>query len=228
MGGDAGPAGAIQGRRRRQGPNQGTSGQHVFRVSSKPKLELAVHKIFSLNLSLAISPYLEIEDEVRVVVIDQMPRVVYGKQRPSVIGDGRHSLLELALATVPAKRLSHVLRGMANDFDRAALDAVPPPGQSRAVNWRHNLDSGAEPVLLEHGETREACVALAVAAARAIGLRFGSVDVVRVGDDWRVLEINSGVMMEALGQAHPELVEATYNAALDKVFGEGEGRHATS
>src|SRR5882724_8843155 len=35
-------------------PNQGTSGQHVFKVSSKPKLELAVNKIFSLNLSVAI------------------------------------------------------------------------------------------------------------------------------------------------------------------------------
>jgi hypothetical protein len=29
------------------------------------------------------------------------------------------------------------------------------------------------------------------------------------------------VMMEALSRSHPGLVEATYNAALDKVFGEG-------
>ena len=202
-------------------PNQGTSGQHVFKVASKPKLELAVNRIFALNLSVAISPYLEIEDEVRVVVIDHTPRVVYSKRRPSVVGDGKRSLLELALATVPAKRLSHVLRGMANDFDRAALDAVPPSGHGCAVNWRHNLDSGAEPVLLEHGETHEACVALAVAAAKAIDLRFGSVDVVRADGAWQILEINSGVMMEALSRSHPGLVEATYNAALDKVFGEG-------
>jgi hypothetical protein len=42
--------------------------------------------------------------------------------------------------------------------------------------------------------------------------------VVRVDGDWRVLEINSGVMMEALSKRHPELVYATYSAALDKVF----------
>jgi hypothetical protein len=36
---------------------------------------------------------------------------------------------------------------------------------------------------------------------------------------WRVLEINSGVMMEALAKLHPELVQATYDAALDRVFG---------
>ena len=33
-----------------------------------------------------------------------------------------------------------------------------------------------------------------------------------------MLEINSGVMMEALGKLHPELVHAAYDAALDKVF----------
>ena len=60
--------------------------------------------------------------------------------------------------------------------------------------------------------------ALAVRAARAIGIRFASVDIVHVADAWKVLEINSGVMMETLGRHHPELVHAAYTAALDKVF----------
>jgi hypothetical protein len=50
-------------------------------------------------------------------------------------------------------------------------------------------------------------------------MRFGSIDVVQVDGSWRILEINSGVMMEALGKAHPELVYAANRAALDKVFG---------
>ena len=40
----------------------------------------------------------------------------------------------------------------------------------------------------------------------------------RVGGAWKVLEINSGVMMETLGRHHPELVQAAYTAALDKLF----------
>jgi glutathione synthase/RimK-type ligase-like ATP-grasp enzyme len=92
-------------------------------------------------------------------------------------------------------------------------------GETRLLNWRHNLDAGAEPVLLEEGEAREACVEIATRAAAAIGIRFASVDLVRVAGDWRVLEINSGVMMEALSRRHPDLVEAAYAAALDKVFG---------
>ena len=58
----------------------------------------------------------------------------------------------------------------------------------------------------------------------AIGIAFASIDVVRVDGEWRVLEINSGVMMEALAKLHPELVQATYDAALDRVFGRLEAK----
>jgi glutathione synthase/RimK-type ligase-like ATP-grasp enzyme len=202
-------------------PNEGTSGQFVFKVTTKPKLELAVHKIFSLNLSVAISPYLDIEDEVRVVLIDDQPIVVYSKRRPSIVGDGQRSLLEIALSTIPAEKLSTVLPSMVNEFDQSALDSIVPQGQRHALNWRHNLDSGAEPVLLEPGATREACIQMATEAAKSIQLRFGSVDLVRVDGTWRILEINSGVMMESLSRLHPDQVDATYSAALDRVFAEG-------
>ena len=201
-------------------PNEGTSGRLVFKVLNRPALERAVSEIFSLNLNLAISPYLEIKNEVRVILVDDLPVIVYGKSRPSITGDGVHSILELALATMPAERLSAILPRMAGDLDSATLDTVLPPGQHHALNWRHNLDAGAEPVLLQQGAVRERCVELAIKAAKSIDLRFGSIDVVQVDDGWRVLEINSGVVMEALGKTHPDLVYAAYAAALDKVFGE--------
>jgi glutathione synthase/RimK-type ligase-like ATP-grasp enzyme len=149
-------------------PNEGTSGRFVFKVRSEEELARAAEAIFSSHLSLAISPFVEIASEVRVILLDETPLVVYSKQRGS--------------------------------------------------DWRHNLDFGARPVLLESGEACEACVKLATKAAQAIGIRFASIDVVSVEGSWRVLEINSGVMMEALGKLHPELVYAAYNAALDKVF----------
>ena len=58
----------------------------------------------------------------------------------------------------PPERRSAVLPDLLGDLDRAALDAILPAGQRRVLNWRHNLDSGAQPVLLEQGELREACV----------------------------------------------------------------------
>jgi glutathione synthase/RimK-type ligase-like ATP-grasp enzyme len=201
-------------------PNEGTSGRLVFKVLDRPALERAVSEIFSLNLNLAVSPYLEIKDEVRVILIDDLPVIVYGKSRPSVTGDGAHSILELALATMPAERVSAILLRVAGDSESTSLETILPSGRHHALNWRHNLDAGAEPVLLQHGAVRERCVELALAAAKSIDLRFGSIDVVQVDDAWRILEINSGVVMEALGKTHPDLVYAAYATALDKVFGE--------
>ncbi|WP_083514051.1 ATP-grasp domain-containing protein [Bradyrhizobium manausense] len=151
-------------------PNEGTSGRSVFKVTTAAELDHAANEVFSMSTGLVISPYVAIEDEVRVILLDDVPRIVYSKQRGS--------------------------------------------------DWRHNLDAGAKPVLLADGAVRTACVKLAVDAARAIGIRFASIDVVRVDGAWKVLEINSGVMMEALSKLHPELVQATYDTALDRVFGD--------
>jgi glutathione synthase/RimK-type ligase-like ATP-grasp enzyme len=149
-------------------PNEGTSGRFVFRANNEAELDHAANEIFASHLTLAISPYVGIEQEVRVIVLDDDAVVVYRKERVS--------------------------------------------------DWRHNLDFGARPILLEAGDVRDACVVIAARAAQAIGIRFAAVDIVRVEGSWRVLEINSGVMMEALGKLHPELVYAAYDAALGRVF----------
>ena len=195
-------------------PNEGTSGELVFRVTTPTQLETAVARILAAHPSLAISPYVEIKDEVRVVLLDDRALIVYRKTRPSVVGDGVHSLRALAQATATAEQL----KALSEDFDAAALDAVPPAGERLLLNWRHNLDAGAEPVLLTDVATRDDCVALAIEAAQAVGIRFASIDVVHVDGAWQVLEVNSGVKMETLGRRHPALVEAAYHAALDAVF----------
>jgi glutathione synthase/RimK-type ligase-like ATP-grasp enzyme len=201
-------------------PNEGTTGKSVYMVSTKPALELAVNRVFASNASVSISPYVNIEREVRVVLLDHLPVVVYDKDRPSVTGDGKRSLLELALAATPVEQRSAVLPGMVGDLDRTDLDAILPLGQRRVLNWRHNLDSGARPLLLEQGEIRDAGVRIAIEAAKAIDIRFGSIDVVQVDGGLQILEINSGVMMESLNRFHPDLVDDAYSAALDKVFHE--------
>ena len=197
-------------------PNEGTSGELVCRVTTRERLEAAVARILAEYRALAISPYVEIEDEVRVVLLDARALIVYSKTRPQLTGDGVHSLRELAQQAATAGQL----RTITEDFNAEELDAIPAAGERRLLNWRHNLDVGAEPVLLADGATRDACVALAIRAAQAVGIRFASIDVVCVEGAWKVLEVNSGVKMEALGKRHPALVEAAYAAALDAAFAE--------
>jgi glutathione synthase/RimK-type ligase-like ATP-grasp enzyme len=201
-------------------PNEGTSGRLVFRVFSRDELERAIDAIFTANMNVAIAPYLDIDDEVRVVLLDGVAQLVYAKQRIAVLGDGRRSFRELAFAATPPARHLELIDNLRIETDDSDLDAIVPAGTQRLLNWRHNLEFGARATLMDQGEAREACGALAIAATEAIGIRFASVDVVHAHDRWQVLEINSGVVMELLGRQHPELVEAIYTAALDKVIGE--------
>lgn len=193
-------------------PNEGTSGRSVFKVTRRDELDRAVGEVFSSSLGLVIAPYVEIEEEVRVILLSERPMIVYRKARPSVVGDGVHTLRDLAIGAGHDRQL--------REFDAHEANAIVPEGERRILNWRHNLDAGAQPILMEGGEVRTACVRLAVDAANAVGITFASIDVIRVDGAWRVLEINSGVMMEALAKLHPELVQVTYDAALDRVFGE--------
>ncbi|PDT78138.1 RimK-like protein [Bradyrhizobium sp. C9] len=195
-------------------PNEGTSGELVFRVTTRTQLETAVARILAAHPSLAISPYVEIKDEVRFIVLDDCALLAYVKLRPTAVGDGVHSLRELAHKTAPAD----LLKTITDDFSPAVLDSIPPKGELRIINWRHNLDSGAEPVLLKHKEMPHFGGALAINAAQALRIRFASIDVVQVDGSWHILEVNSGVKMEALGKRAPDLVEMIYSTALDKVF----------
>jgi hypothetical protein len=197
-------------------PNEGTCGYLVAKATSELELEQAASAIFAVQQNLAIAPYLDIEREVRVVLLNGQPQVVYEKMRPTIAGDGEHSVLELLRARLPLERLAALLPALAQSG--TALDAVLPQGQKLVLDWRHNLDLGAQPELLSDGPVRTASVELASRAAAAIGLRFGAVDVVFAQGQPRILEINSGVMMESLHGRYPDIVEAVYRAALDQVL----------
>jgi glutathione synthase/RimK-type ligase-like ATP-grasp enzyme len=196
-------------------PNEGTSGRSVFKATTRDELDRAVSEVFLSSLGLVIAPYVEIEEEVRVILLDGKPMIVYRKERPSVVGDGVHTLRELATAAGHDRQL--------RELGARDASAIVPEGKHRVLNWRHNLDVGAKPILLTDEGVPAACAKLAIDAANAIGIVFASIDVVRVDGTWRVLEINSGVMMETLAKMHPELVQATYHAALDRLFGETAG-----
>ncbi|CAL74619.1 Conserved hypothetical protein; putative glutathione synthetase ATP-binding domain-like [Bradyrhizobium sp. ORS 278] len=205
-------------------PNEGTSGRGVTPVTSSADLKDAINRIFDAGASVAIAPLMEIADEVRVILLDDIPLIVYRKQRPAVTGDGVHSLRELAIASEPSELHDQLLRRLRDEFSEPLLDAIVPRGEQRLLSWRHNLELGARPMLLADGRVRETCSALAREAAGAINIRYASVDVVLTDGRWQVLEINSGVKMETLGRHAPELVEAACFAALDKIFGERRPR----
>ncbi|MEC9345188.1 MAG: RimK-like protein [Pseudomonadota bacterium] len=204
-------------------PNEGTSGRGVIRVRDRLGLERAVQDLFATSRSIALSPFMALSAEERFVVLDGRVRLAYRKRTPAVTGDGVTPLRELV-----ARRLSPesgpAIGEWLGEQPAGALDRVPASGESVSVGWRHNLGLGARS---ERLPADAANATLALRAAAAMGLRFGSVDIA-VGDDGKaqVLEVNSGVMLEhhaRQGAAERDEAHAIYADALDLLTGRRTG-----
>lgn len=177
-------------------PNNGSGGEDVTRVDNQAELEQTVIGLFDVHRSICLSPYLEFDQEYRAVMLDGVCELLYTKRRPSVIGDGSSSVLELIEKLHLNGQLSQELAGQAIEEHRGELRQVPERGQEIVIGWKHNLGEGSAPQFVEEGPLYDQLVEMARQAAQAINIRFASVDIVRADGELKVLEINSGVMME--------------------------------
>lgn len=188
-------------------PNDGTGGRDVSRVRTAPELEAAVHRIFARNRSLCLSPYVSIDAEYRVYVFRGRAHIVYAKERPAAVGDGRSTLLELVLAD-PALTAAVAARQSGSGEARTAeldLSRVPAEGETVLLNWRHNLGQGGRPRVIHETDPAHAPLAeLALSAVQALGIELAAVDVAESAGELRVLEVNCGIMMESFARSGAE------------------------
>jgi glutathione synthase/RimK-type ligase-like ATP-grasp enzyme len=202
-------------------PNVGTGGEDVDRIDTGAELEQAVLQLFQKNRAICLSPYLDIEQEYRVLMLDDECELIYAKRRPHVVGNGQSSVLELIENLHASGILSQELTGQAIEQHSGELKQVPETGQEVVIGWKHNLGEGSAPQLVPYGPLYEQLTKLASSAQQAINIRFASIDIVDVANELLVLEINSGVMMEYFvrhfenGRARAKSV---YAKAVDKMF----------
>jgi glutathione synthase/RimK-type ligase-like ATP-grasp enzyme len=188
-------------------PNEGTGGRGVFRARTPLDLELAVHRLFTSSRSICVSPFEPFAGEYRVAVMNGRAEFVYRKRRRHVVGDGRRTLLRLLLDQLNdssdlASQLSFLAGLPECDLD---FNSVPSAGITVDLNWRHNLGQGAAPELLDARTERATQIAeLAIRAMEVLGIALASVDVVEASGKFKVLEINSGIMMESFVRSLPE------------------------
>lgn len=212
-------------------PNQGTGGDNVCRCSSDFELEEAVHRIFLKSDYMAVSKYYEIENEYRAVILDGEIRLVYRKRRPQIFGDGVHTVAGLMLRYADHSSDNgagdvkedeiHGYAAIETDLPPKELTRIPAAGERVILNWRHNLGQGARADVLENGPVRDQIAAIVRRVYREIGVRFASVDIVETSEGLKVLEINSGVMMENFaGQSSSsyQTAKEIYRDAIRKMF----------
>lgn len=188
-------------------PNEGTGGNAVFMATTPAQLEAAVYQIFAKNRSLCLSPFEEFESEYRVALLCGEVEFIYRKNRPTLKGDGEKSVRELLLSQLRdtedfPKQVSSMLKLAEMKLD---LNRVPAIDESVKINWRHNLGQGSQAELLTPADPEwQTTSQLAREAAASLDIKVASVDIASTPDGLKVLEINSGIMMESLVRIHPE------------------------
>jgi D-alanine-D-alanine ligase-like ATP-grasp enzyme len=186
-------------------PAEGSGGSGVTRVRSPRQLEQAVGALWPRTHAICISPFMEIEREVRFILLDGEPRIVYEKQIDALVGDGHRCVGELILARLreDPHRWTRNLTAAVARFGGAGWDQVLRAGERLPLAWKHNL-RGARAAMIE--SPQPALLSLARSAAAALGLRLCAVDVIQPNTPAEplVLEVNCGLMLERYVEQAPD------------------------
>lgn len=213
-------------------PNSKSQGKAVCLAWDKSELVRALKEVFKDDQVAIIERYLPGRD-YRIVVLDGEVISAYERIPLSVVGDGKHSILELLKKK--QESVSFLRRGIKIDFedsrmklklkkDGFLMKSVPKKGELVFVLDNANLSPGGEAVNMENS-IHPAFSKIAIKLTRDMGLRFCGVDImVTKGDissnpnspdcDYYIIETNASPGLIGHYLKNPakasKLVEAMY------------------
>ena len=179
--------------------NVGTGGNDVIHTKNQYELENAVHELFTKHRAISLSPFYKIDNEYRIFLLNYEPLLIYSKKKPVITGDGKTTVFGLLGTSFEEDDLVRIFKEL-DENSGIPLSQVLKKGRKIELSWKHNLGKGSKPVLIKSGDLRNKLSKLAVSAAKAINIQFASIDIVEIEHEYRVLEINSGIMMEAFSK----------------------------
>ena len=194
-------------------PNDGTCGIGVKKATNLEELRSVVEQLLEHNFTICISPYEEILNEYRVIMLEGEPQLVFRKIRPCVFGNGKDTL-----ATLIGDKYGSEF----NDYDKSLdLDSKPKANEKINLLWKHNLCGGAVPEVVTDHIIISQLALVAKMACKELKSHFVSVDIVDTKEGLKVLEINSGVCMEnfaSSSEGNYAKAKEIYAAAVDSYF----------
>ena len=200
--------------------NTGTGGEYAYLCKTKKSLLLALDKFANRNLNFIANPFLNIENEFRVIILDGKVLLTYKKIPKTIIGDGKSTVEELIKMIYPLTNKQIISCLMPN----VLINDIPCRGEKIVFSWKNNLQYGAE-VSFEIKDKR-IIEYMALDAVRNVGVRLAAVDIIIVKyvgkysiKDYIVLEINAGIMMENLFKlGHKKIVKTIYRKIVSEMF----------
>ena len=197
--------------------NDSCKGKDVHFCTTEDEVENTVQKLFEgKNDTLSACPYLEINYEYRAIYLDGEILYIYKKKKPYVIGDGLKTIRELISEKFGEENKIDICR----ELD---LYSIPERNEEITVSWKHNLSSGAEPIVIDETDKFiEQVKIIAKNAGDALNIKFASVDVALTEkEEILVMEINGSVCMNKFSEIIPngfEIAKGIYSKAIDKMF----------
>lgn len=198
-------------------PNSGCEGIGVSLCHTLKETEMAIQKLFKTSSSISICPYYDIETEYRTFYLNGEVKLIYGKTKPFVVGDGKSTMAELV------EKLDLPDKGVVKDnLSHIDFDYIPRENEKVEISWKHNLSGGATPKVLEKSELYDNIEKLAIKAGRAMNMNFATIDVIQTTDgNLYVLEVNSGVcgtiFINSVDGGY-EILKDIYKKSLEDLF----------
>lgn len=197
-------------------PNNGTCGNNVMHICDYNELENEYEKLMSKCYSVDICPFYEIESEYRVIYLPSK-KYIYKKVKPVLTGDGIHTVKEL-LIEFNSEYFSKEENVINN---KISLEYVPKVGEKVEYEWRFNLSRGAK-IAETNDDEKRILMTLVNRIIEKINVKFVSIDIVKLtNNQYMVMEINSGVMMEnfiKLESNGEQIAKEIYGEAVDMMF----------
>lgn len=192
--------------------NNGTCGIGVYHITDIEELKNKFNSISNPNVSFSICPFYNIKSEYRTIVIKD-EELIYKKKRPIVYGNNKSTIKEL---------LIEFNKEYFKDYDGDNKDIVLKEGESFEYSWKFNLSGGAISTLDVSEEEKNNVLAIVNKIKNNLNLNFCSIDIIETyNNEYYIMEINSGVMMENFITQHEEGYDIAYNIyskAIEELF----------
>ena len=190
--------------------NVSNAGREVFKVTDENDLFKIIDKLLLKQFSISLCPYYHIKNEYRVVVLNDEIRIVFGKIKPVVQGDGHKTVLELACEY--------------NNYYKIHQDKInnstyiPKQGEIIELSFKFNLSSGAKSFTNIPSDLLERISSLALKVTRKLNITFASIDIVDVDNKLLVMEANSGVTLNKYILQNKDGYNKAYNIYKDAIM----------
>ncbi|MBL8547947.1 MAG: hypothetical protein JNL81_15895 [Hyphomonadaceae bacterium] len=199
-------------------PLSASNGLYAEVIENADAFDDYLSRVSAEHFAILVQPFVR-APEFRVFVLNERALFSYQKTPTSVIGDGQRTLQEL-VSVVPRDAGAPALKARGRDAEGHLISAteIPFARQEIVLEGPANRAAGGGVSGLRDGAP-DAMGALAIDAARAIGLSLAAVDLFDLGDGYSVIEVNSNPMIATLEDADRwdlivEIWRANFDAAL--------------